>query len=64
MMGKNCCCCDRETIIDGYLLRVTNPNGDTLFVTACIVEAINFMEGGAFSSVSCYRIEVMRDGAQ
>lgn len=63
-MAKHCYCCDRETVIDGYLLRVTNPSGDTLFVSPCIVEAINFMESGGLASVSCYRIEVMRVGAQ
>ena len=63
-MAEHCYCCDRETIIDGYFLRVTNKSDDTLFLTQCIVEAMNFMESGGLASLSCYRIEVMRAGAQ
>ncbi len=54
-----CFNCGRDTIIKGYTLRVVNPRFETLFVSPCIKECINFMEKGGFATVQCYKIEVM-----
>jgi hypothetical protein len=54
--------CGRDTIIDGYILRVTNNRFETLFSSSCIIECINFMEKGGLCDVSCYKIEVMKIG--
>lgn len=59
---KECFECGRDTILDGYTLRVVNSNFETLFVSDCIVECIKFMERGGLASVSCYKIEVMKVG--
>lgn len=54
----NCYECGRDTLIDGYILRVTNTRGDTFFVKPCIKECIEYMEKSGVS-LQEYRIEVM-----
>jgi len=51
--------CGRDTILRGYLPRVTNTNSDTLFVNPCITECIKFMESGGLN-LQGYRIEVIK----
>jgi len=56
---RECYHCSRDTNTRGYILRVVNARFETLFVSPCIQECIEFMEKGGFSSIQCYKIEVM-----
>jgi len=58
-MTKGCFHCGKDTHISGYILRVVNPSFQTLLVSPCIQECIDFMEKGGFATVQCYKIEVM-----
>ena len=58
MFTDTCYECGRDTIVSGYMLRVTNTRGDTLFNSKCIVSCIEFMEKSGLMLQGC-RIEVM-----
>lgn len=62
-MDMECLCCGRDTIIEGYMFRVTNSRFDTLYLSNCIVSCINYMEGQKHSaSTSVYKVEVIKIG--
>jgi len=60
-MSETCFECGRDTIVEGYTLRVTNNRNDTLFLSPCILECIKFMEHGGLQPQG-YRIEVIKHG--
>ena len=58
-----CHCCGRDTIIEGYMFRVPNSRFDTLYLSNCIVDCINYMEGQQHSvSTYVYKVEVVNVG--